>query len=164
MVGALFWTLRWAQPASNPSFGVTLSTRRWCWLDKERRKIDDHRLVELIDFPFTCVKTRFPIPPPPTHDDNHHCKSFHFNAYPSSSNLASIHHQPTDWCCFYPETQEDTIINLHGLFFVFIFSSAGSGCNGIFSRRIDFSSFNVMSSTRLNSYQVKVSRKFWGLN
>ncbi|XP_053947421.1 headcase protein [Anastrepha ludens] len=32
-----------------------------------------------------------------------------------------------------------------------------SGCNGIFSRRLDFSSFNLLPKTRLNSYQVKVS-------
>ncbi|XP_017848057.1 headcase protein isoform X2 [Drosophila busckii] len=32
-----------------------------------------------------------------------------------------------------------------------------SGCNGIFSRRLDFSSFNMLPKTRLNSYQVKVS-------
>ncbi|XP_043863422.1 headcase protein isoform X2 [Drosophila mojavensis] len=31
-----------------------------------------------------------------------------------------------------------------------------SGCNGIFSRRVDFSSFNLLPKTRLNSYQVKV--------
>ncbi|XP_034117799.2 headcase protein isoform X3 [Drosophila albomicans] len=31
-----------------------------------------------------------------------------------------------------------------------------SGCNGIFSRRLDFSSFNLLPKTRLNSYQVKV--------
>ncbi|XP_070073125.1 headcase protein isoform X1 [Drosophila takahashii] len=31
-----------------------------------------------------------------------------------------------------------------------------SGCNGIFSRRLDFSSFNLLPKTRLNSYQVKI--------
>ncbi|XP_037944127.1 headcase protein-like [Teleopsis dalmanni] len=31
-----------------------------------------------------------------------------------------------------------------------------SGCNGIFSRRLDFSSFNLLPKTRLNSYQVKM--------
>ncbi|XP_075148896.1 hdc homolog, cell cycle regulator [Haematobia irritans] len=31
-----------------------------------------------------------------------------------------------------------------------------SGCNGIFSRRLDFSSFNLLPTTRLNSYQVKI--------
>lgn len=38
-----------------------------------------------------------------------------------------------------------------------LFSSSTSGCNGIFSRRVDFSSFNSLPTTRLNSYQVKVS-------
>ncbi|XP_055697808.1 headcase protein [Phlebotomus papatasi] len=33
---------------------------------------------------------------------------------------------------------------------------AGSGCNGIFSRRLDFSSFNLLPKTRLNSYQIKM--------
>ncbi|XP_017143142.2 headcase protein [Drosophila miranda] len=31
-----------------------------------------------------------------------------------------------------------------------------SGCNGIFSRRLDFSAFNKLPNTRLNSYQVKI--------
>lgn len=31
-----------------------------------------------------------------------------------------------------------------------------SGCNGIFSRRLDFSSFNLLPRTRLNSYQIKM--------
>lgn len=31
-----------------------------------------------------------------------------------------------------------------------------SGCNGIFSRRLDFSSFNLLPKTRLNSYQIKM--------
>ncbi|XP_058978486.1 headcase protein isoform X2 [Musca domestica] len=34
--------------------------------------------------------------------------------------------------------------------------SSTSGCNGIFSRRLDFSSFNLLPKTRLNSYQVKI--------
>lgn len=31
-----------------------------------------------------------------------------------------------------------------------------SGCNGIFSRRLDFSTFNMLPKTRLNSYQIKM--------
>lgn len=48
-------------------------------------------------------------------------------------------------------------------FLIFVFPSflsiysTTSGCNGIFSRRLDFSTFNVLPKTRLNSYQVKVS-------
>lgn len=43
--------------------------------------------------------------------------------------------------------------------FYFLFSQyrSTSGCNGIFSRRLDFSIFNMLPKTRLNSYQIKVS-------
>jgi len=47
------------------------------------------------------------------------------------------------------------IFKLH--FLIFYIYSSTSGCNGIFSRRLDFSSFNLLPKTRLNSYQVKVS-------
>lgn len=42
--------------------------------------------------------------------------------------------------------------------FIFFFSlySATSGANGIFSRRLDFSSFNVLPKQRINSYSIKV--------
>lgn len=49
------------------------------------------------------------------------------------------------------------VLILWFLFCCLYFSSSTSGCNGIFSRRLDFSSFNMLPKTRLNSYQVKVS-------
>lgn len=47
----------------------------------------------------------------------------------------------------------DEQCNLCWIFFIF---RTTSGCNGIFSRRLDFSTFNVLPRTRLNSYQIKV--------
>lgn len=41
-------------------------------------------------------------------------------------------------------------------FFFFYLCRATSGANGIFSRRLDFSSFNVLPKQRINSYSIKV--------
>lgn len=48
------------------------------------------------------------------------------------------------------------LINLR----IFFYFRTTSGCNGIFSRRPDFSTFNMLSKTRLNSYQIKVNNIF----
>lgn len=48
--------------------------------------------------------------------------------------------------------------NIEVIYIIFFFNfRSTSGCNGIFSRRLDFSTFNMLPRTRLNSYQIKVS-------
>lgn len=39
---------------------------------------------------------------------------------------------------------------------VFLGYRAGAGANGIFNRRLDFSSFNSLPRNKLNSYHIKV--------
>lgn len=39
----------------------------------------------------------------------------------------------------------------------FVLFRAGAGANGIFSRRLDFSTFNLLPKHKVNSYQIKVS-------
>lgn len=51
------------------------------------------------------------------------------------------------------------LTNGHFLCFLYFYYSQTSGANGIFSRRLDFSSFNVLPKSRINSYSIKVS--FW---
>ena len=52
------------------------------------------------------------------------------------------------WCNFHPLIVPS---------FIFFSCRATSGANGIFSRRLDFSSFNVLPRQRINSYSIKVS-------
>lgn len=59
--------------------------------------------------------------------------------------------------CDRKSSANNTRIDMIFLLFV---SRTTSGCNGIFSRRLDFSTFNMLPKTRLNSYQIKVSAVF----
>ena len=58
--------------------------------------------------------------------------------------------------CFTKRFTDATIGVFFFLNIFFFFRRAGAGANGIFSRRLDFSTFNLLPKHKVNSYQIKV--------